>query len=120
MAAASIAARGVAGAIGAGVGAGLMFRRKQIESEAADPTVLLNLKSSVGQIKSAIGQLGGALDSAVSTIEDLYPADYPPFALAPSVRGLPDWIKAGCGSAEYYWEPKGYVFVVTCAFAQIT
>ena len=110
-----MAARGVAGAFGAGVGAQMMMRRKQVESEGADPSVLLNLKASVGQIKSAIGTLSGALDSAVNTIEDLYPADYPPFALAPSVRGLPDWIKAGCGSAEYYWPEKGYVGTVLCA-----
>lgn len=36
--------------------------------------------------------------------------DYPPTALAPSLKDLPDWIKLGCGSEEYICEEKGATF----------
>jgi len=35
---------------------------------------------------------------------------YPPKALAPSVQDLPDWIKLGCGDAEYICAEKGATF----------
>lgn len=37
-------------------------------------------------------------------------SDYPPTALAPTLKDLPDWIKSGCGDGEYYCEEKGAVF----------
>ena len=33
--------------------------------------------------------------------------NYPPHSVAPTLRNLPDWIKAGCGSAAYYWCVRG-------------
>jgi len=35
---------------------------------------------------------------------------YPPAGLAPTVESLPDWIKLGCGDAEYICEEKGATF----------
>lgn len=35
---------------------------------------------------------------------------YPPEGLCETLAELPDWIKAGCGSAEYYCEEKGATF----------
>jgi len=35
---------------------------------------------------------------------------YPPLGLAPTVHGLPDWIKLGCGAAEYICPEKGATF----------
>jgi creatine kinase len=38
------------------------------------------------------------------------PIGYPPAKLADSLKDLPDWIKGGCGNAEYYCPEKGAVF----------
>jgi len=35
---------------------------------------------------------------------------YPPEGLAPTVAGLPEWIKLGCGNVEYICEEKGATF----------
>jgi len=35
---------------------------------------------------------------------------YPPEELADTVQSQPEWIKAGCGDKEYYWEEKGATF----------
>ena len=37
--------------------------------------------------------------------------DYPPFALASSIKELPEWIQAGCGDAEYFCEEKNATFI---------
>ena len=36
--------------------------------------------------------------------------DYPPAALAASIKKLPEWIQKGCGDAEYICEEKGATF----------
>jgi len=36
--------------------------------------------------------------------------NYPPLGLAPSIQGLPEWIKLGCGDAEYCCPEKGATF----------
>jgi len=105
---ASILARGAASVAGAAVGAGIVY--KQRKASCDDGSKLLALQQSVRSIKTAVSQMTTALDDAVSAVEQMYPAEYPPYALAPSVRGLPDWIKAGCGDSEYYWPEKNATF----------
>lgn len=36
--------------------------------------------------------------------------NYPPMGLAPTVQGLPEWIKLGCGDSMYICEEKGATF----------
>merc|ERR1719498_2062566 len=55
----------------------------------------------IGAGVAGVGLLGYALFGGSS---------YPPKGLAPSVKGLPDWITRGCGDAEYYCPEKGATF----------
>jgi len=43
------------------------------------------------------------------TVPDVDP-NYPPHGLHPMLKDLPDWIKAGCGDADYYCAEKGATF----------
>jgi len=68
------------------------------------------LRKSAADVKKAISELNTALDRAEQSFDDMYPPAYPPRGLSETVRKLPDWIKGGCGSSEYYMPEKGATF----------
>ena len=56
----------------------------------------------------------GCSDSKPKVEESTSPTEcdknYPPNGLPESLQKLPEWIRLGCGDAEYYCEEKGAVF----------
>jgi creatine kinase len=68
-------------------------------------------------LKTTAGKVG-VLAGAGLTLAGGYTAffnsgvdtNYPPHGLSPGVQGLPDWIKRGCGDADYYCPEKGATF----------
>lgn len=91
------------GMAAAGAGAYLLSSRT---SGCEDADSMRRLKTAALAARKALGDFSDALDAGSCGGN----ASYPPFALAPSVRGLPDWIKAGCGNSEYYCLEKKATF----------
>ena len=56
------------------------------------------------------GQCDASSDTKAKIAASNADHNYPPHAIAPSLRNLPDWIKAGCGNAEYFCPEKGAIF----------
>eukprot|EP00391_Amoebophrya_sp_Ameob2_P010052 CAMPEP_0178997602 /NCGR_PEP_ID=MMETSP0795-20121207/9038_1 /TAXON_ID=88552 /ORGANISM="Amoebophrya sp., Strain Ameob2" /LENGTH=356 /DNA_ID=CAMNT_0020690167 /DNA_START=179 /DNA_END=1245 /DNA_ORIENTATION=- len=55
-------------------------------------------------------EAGAAAPSAAPKPVNRNDPNYPPMGLAPTVQGLPDWIKLGCGDVAYICEEKGATF----------
>merc|ERR1719199_1101952 len=77
------------------VAAGLMAAHQYVNADTTVTTVVTTTTTT----------------TTTKTIPDV-PVDpnYPPLGLAPGVQGLPDWIKLGCGDAEYICKEKGATF----------
>jgi len=91
-----------------------MLARKVLGAGAAAGAAIGGASYAKCEDKTKIAQdLAGALKVIQGAIDDLGGApdmNYPPFGLAPSIKDLPDWIKAGCGSSEYWCPEKGATF----------
>jgi creatine kinase len=53
---------------------------------------------------------GGKRAKEIQYLQPYTQQNYPPYGLSPTVTHLPDWIKAGCGNAEYYSNENGATF----------